>query len=87
MKVAGNVPLKRKDTTAWHMSGEPESDGYLNLTCFKLPVNSVLERAHQYNTTLTIFLSALMMKCLLKFTGFLKKTEYTDAFLKKLQSI
>ena len=64
-KVAGNIPLARKDTTAWHMSGEAESHGFLNLTCFKLPVNQVLEKAHEYNTTLTIFLGAVMMKALL----------------------
>ncbi len=64
-KVASDRPLARKDTTAWHMSGEPESQGFLNLTCFKLPVSEVLEKAHEYNTTLTIFLSAVMMKALL----------------------
>lgn len=63
-KVAGMVPLARKDTTAWHMSGEPEGKGYLNLTCFKLPVEQVLDKAHQYNTTVTIFLGAVMMKAL-----------------------
>ena len=64
LKVAGDVPLSRRDTNAWHMSGEPEADGYLNLTCFKLPVNQVLDSAHQYNTTLTFFLGAVMMKAL-----------------------
>lgn len=64
LKAAGNVPLSRRDTNAWHLSGEPEPGGYLNLTCFKLPVRQVLEKAHQYNTTLTIFLSAVMMKAL-----------------------
>ena len=42
LKVAGDVPLSRKDTTAWHMNGEPEVGGYLNLTCFKLSVNQVI---------------------------------------------
>lgn len=64
LKVAGDAPLSRKDTDAWHMSGEPESGGYLNLTCFKLPVSQVLDKAHEYNTTLTVFLSAVMMKAL-----------------------
>lgn len=64
LKVAGDVPLSRKDTTAWHMSGEPEVGGYLNLTCFKLSVNQVIEKAHEYNTTLTVFLGAVMMKAL-----------------------
>ena len=65
LKFAGDVPMSRKDTTAWHMSGDPETGGFLNLTCFKLNVNQVLEKAHEYNTTLTVFLSAVMMKALL----------------------
>ncbi len=64
LKVDGGVPLSRKDTNAWHMSGEPEQGGYLNLTCFKLPVSQVLDMAHKYDTTLTIFLGAVMMKAL-----------------------
>ncbi len=65
LKVAGDVPLPRRDTNAWRMSGEAEADGFLNLTCFKLPVKEVLEKAHEHNTTLTIFLSAVLMKALL----------------------
>ena len=64
-KVAGDIPLARKDSNAWHMSGEAEFSGFLNLTCFKLPVHQVLDKAHEYNTTLTIFLGAVMMKALL----------------------
>jgi len=64
LKVEASVPLARKDTTAWRMSGEPEPGGYLNLTCFKLPVSQVLEKAHEYDATLTVFLGAVMMKAL-----------------------
>lgn len=64
LKYAGKVPLSRKDTNAWHMTGEPEANGYLNLTCFKLPVDQVLSKAREYNATLTTFLGAVMMKAL-----------------------
>ncbi len=64
-KYAGKVPASRRDTNAWHMSGEPQRDGYLNLICFKMSVQETLEMAHKYNTTLTVFLSAVMMKALL----------------------
>lgn len=64
-KYAGQVPASRKDTNAWHMSGTVQSDGFLNLTCFKLPVDEALNAAHRYNCTLTVFLSAVMMKALL----------------------
>ena len=64
-KNAGNVPASRKDTNAWHMYGEPQRDGFLNLTCFKIPVKEALDLAHKYNSTLTVFMSAVMMKALL----------------------
>lgn len=64
LKVKESVPISRKDTTAWHLSGEPEEAGYLNVTCFKLPVSKVIEKAHEYNTTLTVFLGAVLMKAL-----------------------
>lgn len=65
LKNAGTVPASRKDTNAWHMYGEPQKDGFLNLTCFQIPVKETLELAHGYNTTLTVFMSAVMMKSLL----------------------
>ena len=63
-KNAGNVPASRKDTNAWHMYGEPQRDGFLNLTCFNIPVKEALDMAHKYNSTLTVFMSAVMMKAL-----------------------
>jgi NRPS condensation-like uncharacterized protein len=64
-KNAGAVPLSRKDTNAWHMYGEPQMDGFLHLTCFKIPVPQALELAHRYNATLTVFMSAVLMKALI----------------------
>jgi len=64
-KNAGNVPASRKDTNAWHMRGEIQRDGFLNLTCFNIPVEEALNMAHKYNVTLTVFMSAIMMKALL----------------------
>ena len=64
-KNAGKVPASRKDTNAWHMSGTPEVGGFLNLTCFHLPVKETLALAHHYEVTLTVFLSAVMMQALL----------------------
>ena len=64
-KNAGAVSASRKDTNAWHMYGEPQRDGFLNLTCFSMPVKEVLDMAHKYNSTLTVFMSAVMMKALL----------------------
>lgn len=65
LKHAGAVPISRKDTDAWHMSGAVQPDGFLNLTCFQLPVQQMLDAAHRYGCTLTVFLTAVMMRALL----------------------
>ncbi len=64
-KNKGAVPISRKDTDAWKMGGEVQTDGFLNLTCFQLPVKDALQLAHKYDCTLTVFLSAVMMQALL----------------------
>ena len=65
LKYAGPVPASRRDTNAWHMYGEAEKDGFLHMTCMKLPVSELLELSHRYGSTLTVFTSALMMTALL----------------------
>ena len=65
LKYAATVAASRKDTNAWKMTGVPQPGGVLNLTCFQLPVRETLALAHQYNATLTVFLSAVMMQALL----------------------
>ena len=65
LKYAGPVPASRRDTNAWHMYGEAEKDGFLHMTCMKLPVSELLELSHRYGSTLTVFTGALMMTALL----------------------
>lgn len=65
LKYAGAVPNSRKDTNAWKIKGTPQPNGILNLTCFQLDVSEVLKVAHTYQSTLTVFLSAVMMQALL----------------------
>ena len=64
LKYTNNIPASRKDTDAWHMYGDPQEDGFLHLTCFRLPVSNTLALAHKYGVTLTVFMSAVMMKAL-----------------------
>ena len=64
-KNAGPVPLSRKDTDAWHMTGDLQENGFLNLTCFKLDLKQALDYSHKLGITLTVFLSAVAMKALL----------------------
>ena len=63
-KNAGPVPASRKDTDAWRMSGQAETDRLLNLTCLQIPVQEALTLAHRYDATLTVFMSAVMMLAL-----------------------
>lgn len=65
LKYAGPVAASRKDTNAWKMGGTPLPGGELNLTCFQLPVEQTRQLAHQYHSTVTVFLSAVMMQALM----------------------
>ena len=64
-KYAGPVAAGRRDSNAWHMWGEAQLGGFLNLTCFQLPLTQTLELAHMHKATLTVFLGAVMMKALI----------------------
>lgn len=63
-KYAGAVCASRRDSDAWHMSGTAEEGDFLHLTCFRLPVQAVLEKAHEYQVSLTTFLCAATMMAL-----------------------
>ena len=61
LKYAGRISASRRESDAWQLSGIPETDGFLHLTCLQVPVKEALEKAHFYNVSLTAFLSAAMM--------------------------
>ena len=63
-KYAGPINASRKESTAWHLSGTLEADGFLHLTCFTLPVAQVVEKAHAYGVSVTAFLSAALLQAL-----------------------
>lgn len=65
LKYAGPVCASRRENNAWHLKGTPEPDGFLNVTCFRLPVAQVLEQAHHYCVSMTTFLSAALMQAIL----------------------
>ncbi len=64
VKYKGNVKMSRNEDTAWRLLGTEEPAGFLNLTCFKIPVKEALEKAHEYKVSLTAFLCAAMMTAL-----------------------
>jgi len=63
-KYAGKISASRQERTAWHLSGTPEKNDFQHLTCFKFPVKEVLDKAHEYDVSLTTFLVALIMRAL-----------------------
>lgn len=69
LKNAGPIAASRKDSNAWHMYGEPQKDGFLNVTCFQIPVQEGLDLAHRYQVSLTVLMCAVMMQALLNLQG------------------
>ena len=63
-KYAGQFNASRQENDAWRFSGTPEPGGYLNQTCFQIPVKPALDKAHEHGVTLTNFLCATMMMAL-----------------------
>ena len=63
-KYAGPVQLSRQGRDALRLTGTPEKDGFLHLTCFRLPVQAVLEKARAQGVSVTSFLCAAMMMAL-----------------------
>ena len=63
-RYAGPLQASRKENTAWRLSGTPTENGFLHLTCFRLPVDAVLALAHKYHVSLTVLLTAVMMDAL-----------------------
>lgn len=63
-KYGGPVNASRKENDAWRLTGTPEPDGFLHLTCLEVPVALALEKARSYGVSLTAFLTAAMMMAL-----------------------
>ena len=63
-KHAGNLRASRQSRNAWRTQGTMEAGGFLHITCFKIPVEKVLEKAHQYGVSMTAFLCAAIMQAL-----------------------
>ncbi len=64
LKYAGDVSASRQESDAWSLRGTVEPAGFLHLTCFKIPVDEVLDAAHKYKVSLTVFLCAAVMQAL-----------------------
>ncbi len=64
LRHAGPVAMGRGGRRAWRPPGTPQPGGALNLICFRLPVEESLALAHRHQVTLTVLLSAALMRAL-----------------------
>lgn len=63
-KYAGPIRGKRREKDAWKLSGTPEYDGFVNLTCFELSAQSVKNKAKERGISVTAYLCAILMYAL-----------------------
>ena len=66
LKYSGAVSASRRENTAYHLSGTPEKDGFLNLVTLMLDTASVREKAREHGVSVTEFLCAAMMQAILE---------------------
>lgn len=65
LKYAGEIRASRRENTAYHLSGTPEPDGFLDLTTLMLDSGKAVEAAHSFGVSVTEFLCAAMLKAVL----------------------
>ncbi|MDD4163891.1 MAG: hypothetical protein PHD66_01530 [Eubacteriales bacterium] len=61
LKYEGPVSSSRKDTNSFRLTGTLERNEFLNITTGIIDVNAVLNKAKEYNVSLTAFLISVMI--------------------------
>ncbi len=64
-RYAGDVKLSRRESTAYHLSGTPEPDGYKNLVTMMIPADKLRDCAKGFGISVTELLCAAMMQAIL----------------------
>ena len=64
LKYAGDVPMSRKEATAFHVNGTKESDGFVHALTFEADISDIKSLAKERGVSVTAFLCAIMMKAL-----------------------
>ena len=64
-RYAGDVKLSRRETTAYHLSGTPEPDGYKDLVTMMIPADKLRDCAKGFGISVTELLCAAMMQAIL----------------------
>ena len=64
LRYAGNVKASRRESTAWHLSGTPEKDGFIDLVTLMIPSDEMRACAKEHGVSVTELLGAAMMQAL-----------------------
>jgi len=63
---AGDFSEKRDDSVAYHLDGTAERDGFKHLTTGIVETQTLLDLAHRYKVSVTVFLAAVMAKSVIE---------------------
>ena len=63
-RYAGDVKLSRRESTAYHLSGTPEPDGYKDLVTMMIPAEKLRACAKEHGVSVTELLCAAMMQAI-----------------------
>ena len=63
-RYAGDVTASRAESTAYHLSGTPERDGYKNLVTMMIPAEKLCACAKEHGVSVTELLCAAMMQAI-----------------------
>lgn len=65
LKYAGDVPMSRKEATAYHVKGKREEDGFVHALTFIADTDAIRALAKAQKVSVTAFLCAVLMKALM----------------------
>ena len=65
LKYAGDVPLSRKEATAFHIKGTKETDGFVHATTFVADAGDIRRLSKERGVSVTAFLCAVEMQALM----------------------
>ncbi len=60
LRYAGSYPASRSTDGAYRLTGTPEPDGFLHVTCASIPVKEILDLARKKGVSITALLSACL---------------------------
>ncbi len=66
IRYAGDVKASRRESTAYHLSGTPEPDGFKDLITMMISTDEIRAAARSYNITVTELLCAAMMQAIIR---------------------